>query len=87
MTDSKKIVGTAEAWESGELGMDINTVQQISAEEQAHVDAALGIELVSIRLPMTLVSELTEAAKDSGIGLRPLIRCILQEYINTLNID
>ena len=81
MPESQKILGTSEAWESGALGMNPNTAQRMSDAEQAQVDAALGIKLVSLRLPETLVSDLTDLANSRGVGFAPLIRTILHEYL------
>lgn len=77
----KKIRGTVEAWESGELGMNPTTQAPVNSQQEKEMDDALGLIPVSIRLQKTLVEELKVMARKSGIGYQPFIRQILSKYV------
>ena len=49
-----KIKGTAEAWDSRELGADRKFVKVATPEMTGDVDAALGLQSISIRLDKNL---------------------------------
>lgn len=76
----KKIRGTVEAWESGELGMNPATAVAATPEKQQEFDAALGLQPISIRLQKEVVESLKSIAETKGIGYQPLIRQVLMDY-------
>ncbi|OOG62056.1 hypothetical protein B0E46_13775 [Rhodanobacter sp. B04] len=77
-----KIPGTAENWESGELGLNEATARVASPEETAAIEQAAGLNMqpISIRLQKDLVSVLKEIARYRGIGYQPMIRDLLQRW-------
>lgn len=75
-----KILGSAENWESGKLGMSEDHAVQVSTEETAAIERAAGMKLVSIRLPVVLVSNLKEIAKYYGIGYQPMVRDLMERF-------
>ena len=77
---AKKIDGKAENWENGKLGRDANYVRRSSDEDQAAMQAALGMKPISIRLPVDLIDALKAIADQHGIGYQPMIRDILQRF-------
>ena len=78
---SKKVrVTRPDPWETGELGNDGRYVRRTSAAEEARIDAALGLRMISIRLPERLIEELKIIAAHRGIGYQPLMRDILSRF-------
>ena len=55
MTNAKKIDGTEQAWDEGLLGASEEYVACAPFELEAAVDAAIGMQAISIRLPKQLV--------------------------------
>lgn len=82
MTKKELIAGTAEAWESGNLGQDKKHVRKASAELQASIDEAIGMQSISIRLPVELIQEFKVIAQFNNIGYQPLMRDALKRFAN-----
>lgn len=77
----KKVKGTAHAWESGELGTNPATVRVAGPEAERAIDEALGLQMISIRLPVKMVEAYKHMAAFHGMGYQPLMREILQCYV------
>lgn len=77
----KKIKGTEEAWESGELGCDEAHVKTSKLNED-QIDEALGLKAISIRLQKSLIDDLKLIADINGLGYQPLIKQVLRRYVN-----
>jgi len=75
-----KIRGSAENWETGKLGLSHETAVMASAEETAAIERAVGMQLISMRLPRTLLETLKEIAKHHGIGYQPMVRDLLTRF-------
>lgn len=76
-----KIRGSAENWENGKLGVSRETAVLASKEETAAIErAAVGMQLVSMRLPKSLIGMLKEIAKHHGIGYQPMVRDLLTRF-------
>ena len=82
MVDEVKIEGTAEAWESGELGRDENFARSVEVDEDA-IDKALELQLISIRLQKSLIEDFKLIAKINGIGYQTLMRQILKRFADS----
>ena len=78
--DIEALTADAELWESRKLGASAKYVQVVSDKEEREIDAALGLQLISIRLSKQLIGQLKELAKLQKIGYQPLIRLVLTEY-------
>lgn len=81
MKNPAKIEGTAEAWESGQLGADEAHVQ-LAPDQEKEIDAALELHPISIRLQKSLLENLKALAQLNGIGYQPLIRQILTCFVD-----
>ena len=82
MTDQKvKIESTAEAWESGELGLDENYAKEVEINNDS-IDSALDLKMISIRLQQSLLDDLKMIATDNSIGYQPLIKQILARFVD-----
>lgn len=82
--DTLKIASTDEAWESGALGASVNHVSTAPADMEAAIDASLGLQAISIRLPKQLIEAYKLVAAHHGVGYQPLMRDILQRAIPEL---
>lgn len=80
MTDTAKIEGTAEAWESGALGRDAAHAKPAPKELEQQVDDALGLQAISIRLSKELIGDFKFIAKHHGMGYQPLMREALKRF-------
>ena len=68
------------AWESRALGAEHDYVQVASPELESRVEAALGLQMISIRLPKDLIDTLKLIAKYRGTGYQPLMRDVLNRF-------
>ena len=67
-------------WDDGRLGRDERFVGVAPAAEELRVDTALGLQMISIRLPARLLEQLKVIAGHNGIGYQPLIRDVLSRF-------
>lgn len=96
MANAKK-PGTVDAWESGELGENLETARVAPRDVTQAIQDATGMQLISIRLPKTVIDDFKVIAQIEGIGYQPLMRealtrfaeCeskrVLREYAETLS--
>lgn len=75
-----KIVGTAEAWENGALGRDADHAVAAPVETAQQIDDALGLQMISIRLPKELIEEFKMVASYHNVGYQPLMRDALKRF-------
>lgn len=75
-----KTRGSADNWENGKLGLSHETAVVASEEETAAVERAVGMQLISMRLPKDLIGLLKEIAKHHGIGYQPMVRDLLTRF-------
>ena len=78
---TKKIKGTAEAWESGELGRSEAHVRasDISIDD---LQDSVGLQMISIRLQKELLRDIKALAAFHGLGYQPLIKQILRRWVD-----
>lgn len=77
----KKSPGTTDAWESRQLGADVEHVEVAGPEFSGALDDALGLQSISIRLPKDLIAAYKVIAAHHGVGYQPLMRDILQRFV------
>lgn len=80
MNKEATIEGTTEAWESGALGASLEHARVASPELTAEIDAATGLQMISIRLPKSVVEDFKFLAQIEGIGYQPLMRTALMRF-------
>jgi predicted DNA binding CopG/RHH family protein len=80
MTTKANIAGTAEAWESGALGLSDEHVKKASVETAKKIDEALGLQAISIRLPKAVIETYKMIAGMHGVGYQPLMRDALCRF-------
>ena len=80
MNQQETIKGTTEAWESGELGESPDHAKVASPELTAAIDAAIGMQMISIRLPKSVIEDFKLIAKIEGVGYQPLMRTALIRF-------
>ena len=76
-----KITSTDEAWDSGQLGTSETHTKAVSVDMDAGIDASLGLQAISIRLPKQLIDAYKLIAAHHGVGYQPLMRDILQRFV------
>lgn len=81
MNKHAKIESTDDAWESGALGAVEAHVRSAPAELEASIDASLGLQSISIRLPKQLIEAYKLIGAYHGVGYQPLMRDILQRFV------
>lgn len=79
MSKAKK-PGTEVAWEGGELGENLESAKVVAPEAEHAVQEALGMQLISIRLPKSVIEDFKVIAQIEGIGYQPLMREALVRY-------
>lgn len=75
-----KIEPTDEAWESGALGESPEHARRVKVKHGDQLDDALGLQLISIRLPKALIEELKAIGQNQGLGYQPLVRQVLTRF-------
>lgn len=80
MIKKPKIKSTAEAWETGKLGENLESARVASPELSAEIDAALGMQMISIRLPKSVIDDFKVMAQIDGVGYQPLMRTALIRF-------
>ena len=80
MAKTDKTPAVVDAWESGKFGRDEAYVATAEVADEHALDEALGLKLISIRLPVKLIGELKFVATHHGIGYQPLIRDLLSRF-------
>jgi hypothetical protein len=76
----EKIIGTAEAWENGELGQDADHAVAAPVGLAQQIDDVLGMQMISIRLPKELIEEYKMIARVHKLGYQPLMRDALKRF-------
>jgi uncharacterized protein (DUF4415 family) len=79
MANTKK-PGTSEAWESGELGENLKSARVVSEEVTKEIQEAAGMQLISIRLPKSVIDDFKVIGQIEGIGYQPLMREALMRF-------
>lgn len=72
--------GTVEAWENGELGENLATAKATSVERTDEINEAAGMQMISIRLPKSVIDDFKAIAQIEGIGYQPLMRTALIRF-------
>jgi hypothetical protein len=71
----------SDLWESGVLGRDEEYVAV--APNSSALDDALGLQMISIRLPKELIEAFKAIATVNGMGYQPLMRSSLQRFADS----
>jgi hypothetical protein len=77
----KRVEGDA-LWDSGELGRDAHhaKVAKLSKAEEDAISAAVGLQMISIRLPNKLIDDFKFIADTQGIRYQTLMRQVLARF-------
>lgn len=79
----KKIKGTPEAWDNGDLGRDEEFVRVSKSVSEEALNAAAELHPISIRLQKSLIEDFKMIADIHGIGYQPLIRQVLKRFADS----
>lgn len=69
-----ELLAEANDWETGKRGPQSTLA---SGEDEAALDEAMELQMISIRLPQSVVEKLKTLAKKEGIGYQPYTRQVL----------
>jgi len=78
----KEIANTPEAWESGELGQSLEHVRVAPSKLASEIDAALGLQMISIRLDKELIDMFKLLGGKYQMGYQPLMREALKRFVD-----
>lgn len=67
-------------WEELDDNLSADHVRCVPEDEVSAIDDALGLQMISIRLQRSLLSNLKAIAEHHGIGYQPLIRDLLNRF-------
>lgn len=66
-------------WEDFDADLEAHTISATKEQGEA-IDEALGLQMISIRLQRSLLSNLKLIAEHHGVGYQPLIRDLLNRF-------
>jgi hypothetical protein len=72
---------SVDPWDTGELGRDERSAERAPEELRAEIDAALELQMISIRLQKATIKDMKSIAEYRGIGYQPLIRDVLARFV------
>src|SRR5687767_6729709 len=67
-------------WAAFDEDLAESDVGSASAAEASDIDAAVGLQMISIRLERRLIADLKAIAEHHGVGYQPLIRDLLNRF-------
>ncbi len=72
-------------WDNRELGADARYVRLVSKDEEKRIEDAMGLQMISIRLPKGLIEMLGVLAWEEGDmpKYQPYIRRVLIEHVKS----
>ena len=82
MANARKRTRRSDAWDSRKLGQEEEFARRAGAAHETALDEALGLQMISIRLPRQLIDRLKLIAKHNGVGYQPLMRDVLSRFAN-----
>ncbi len=78
---SKKIAGTPDVWDDRLWGADEQYASVGGPGHDVALDQALGLKLISIRLPESLIEDFKNmASTNGGMGYQTLMRQVLKRF-------
>jgi hypothetical protein len=85
MDQNTKIPASDEAWDQGTLGRERAHARKVSLspDQHAHLDDGLDLQMISIRLPKSLIEDLKLIGRHHGLGYQPLVRQTLTRFAHS----
>ena len=78
---TRKVESAQQAWDERRLGASDAHVDVASAEHDVALDEALGMQLISIRVPKQMIAQYKLIAHFHGVGYQPLMRDVMARFI------
>lgn len=81
-TNIEEIVEKDDKWDTGELGREEEWAKavELSEDQQRAIDDAIGLQMISIRLPKALIEDFKFLGEVNGIKYQTLMRQILARF-------
>ena len=73
-----------EDWENRKLGADAGHAKPTSPDDEQEMDDAMGLQVISVRLPKQLIAQLKILASDKGLGYQPYLRMTLMDHVKAV---
>jgi len=83
MNKPKKIESTPENWDDGVIGDDKKYASLADDSDFGELFDSLALKMISIRLKQELIDDLKIIAAIEGTGYQPLIKTILQRFVDS----
>lgn len=80
MSSKATILGTTDAWESGQLGTEKKHAKRAPVELEQAVEEAIAMQAISIRLPRGIIKVYKDLAAVHGVEYQPLMRDALCRF-------
>ena len=79
------LIDVDEKWDRGELGRDEGSVRavKLTTEQQQAIDSSAGLQMISIRLPTSLIEDFKFLGDVHGLKYQTLMRQILMRWTET----
>ncbi len=79
--EEERLNRESDAWDKGEIGDDPAFAARAPKELEDEIDAAMGLQPITLRLQKALIAELKGLAKENGLGYQPFVRMVLTQYV------
>ena len=79
--DLERFDKESERWDNKELGASEEHALPASEQQQQALDDATGLQLLSIRMPRTLIEQIKQLARLDGLGYQPYMRQVLIKHV------
>lgn len=84
MSTSRKVSNpNPQPWEEFDKHLTEANVSIVPPDEEAAIEDALGLQMISIRLQKSLISNLKVIADFHKVGYQPLIRDLLNRFVRS----
>ena len=87
MTDAEllEIIENDDAWDTGALGRNEEFVRpvKLTPDQEQSIDDAVGLQMISIRLPKSLIEDFKFLGAANGIKYQTLMRQILARFAHS----
>jgi predicted DNA binding CopG/RHH family protein len=80
----EELLKESEEWESGKRGGESKAAPE---EVSRKLDHKLNLQMISLRLPVTVIGQLKQLAADEGLGYQPYVRQLLVNHVRNKAVN
>jgi predicted DNA binding CopG/RHH family protein len=78
---TRRQINSDAAWDTRQLGQDAQFAKKANKKTEVDLEAAMGFQLISIRMQKQLLEDLKFIAVAHNIGYQPLMRDVLSRFV------